>query len=64
MHLKTYANRGFLNPTHKKKSQVLRGESVWTDSSKKCFFVNPLKLDHTQKVKWYTEWKPEVSSRT
>lgn len=64
MHHKTHANRVFLNPTHENKSQELSDESVWTDSSQKCFFVNPLKFDHTQKVKWYTEWIAEVSLRT
>ena len=27
-------------------------------------FFNPLKVDHTQKVKWFTEWTAEVSLRT
>lgn len=51
MHLKTHANRVFLNLTHEKKSQDLSDKWVWIDSSQNCFFVNPLKLDHSQKVK-------------
>lgn len=51
MHLKTHANRVFLNLTHYKKSQDLSDKSEWTDSSQNCFFVNPLKFDHSQKVK-------------
>lgn len=63
MHVKTYADRVFLNPTYQDRSQDLGDESLWTDSSQKSF-VNPLGFDHTQKVKWYIEWTAEVSLRT